>query len=103
MTGIEDVKLLELYSQGLTNREIADRLEVSQPAVHYRLQKLGLSNNCHAEKTINLDEVKLLHSMGLTTVGIALLLKTNVLVISQCMKELELTDNYCRLKEIVSE
>ena len=102
MTGIEDGVLLELYSQGLTNREIADRLQVSQPAVHYRLQKLGLLNNCHTEKTINLDKMKLLHSMGLTTVGIALLLKTNVLVISQCLKELELTDNYSKLKEIIS-
>jgi len=102
MTKIEDGEILELYSQGLTNLEIAERLKVSQPAIHYRLQKLGLRNNYHTEKTVNEEKVKLLHSMGLTTVGIALLLKTNVLVISECMKELELTDNYTRLKEIVS-
>jgi len=40
--------------------------------------------------------------MGVTNVGIALLLQTSVLVISQHLEELGLKDNYYRLKEIVS-
>jgi hypothetical protein len=39
--------------------------------------------------------------MGLTNVGIALLLQTNVQTISQHLKELGLQDNYYRLTEIV--
>jgi len=82
-----DKKLLELYSQGLTNREIALQLQVSQAAIHYRLQKLGLVNNCHEEQVINPEQVAQLHEKGLTNVGIALLLSTNV------------TDNYCTLRD----
>ena len=97
-----DKELLELYRQGLTNKEIADRLGVTQASVHYRLQKLGFLNNYHAEKTIDPEQVEVLHKMGVTNVGIALLLQTSVLVISQHLEELGLKDNYYRLKEIVS-
>ena len=101
MNRIKDEKLLKLYSEGLTNREIADQLRVTQPAVHYRLQKLQLPNNCHEEQVIKTEKVKQLHDMGLTTVGIALLLETSVLVISQNLQYMGLQDNYYRLKEIV--
>ena len=101
MNRIKDEKLLKLYSEGLTNREIAEQLRVTQPAVHYRLQKLQLPNNCHEEQVIKTEKVKQLHDMGLTTVGIALLLETSVLVISQHLQYMGLQDNYYRLKEIV--
>ena len=94
-----DKKLLELYSQGLTNREIALKLQVSQAAVHYRLQKLGLVNNCHEEQVINPEQVAQLHEKGLTNVGIALLLSTNVATVSEQVKTLGLTDNYCTLRD----
>lgn len=97
-----DDKLLELYRQGLTNIEIADRLGVTPPAVQYRLQKLGLLNNCHTEEIVNPEQVQILHYMGVTTVGIALVLKKNVVTISQQLKELGLKDNYYRLKEMVN-
>ncbi|KYK31128.1 MAG: hypothetical protein AYK19_17280 [Theionarchaea archaeon DG-70-1] len=100
---ISDQSLLELYHQGLTNRQIADKLEVSQAAVHYRLQKLGLPNNCSKEQVADPEKIKSLHEMGLTSVGIALLLETSVLVISQHMKEMKLRDNYFKLKEIISQ
>jgi len=70
---------------------------VSQAAVHYRLQKLGLTNNCHKEQVTDPKQVAQLHEMGLTNVGIALLLSTNVVTVSQQLKTLGLTDNYCRL------
>ena len=100
---ISDQVLLELYHQGLTNRQIADRLEVSQAAVHYRLQKLGLPNNCSKEQAADPEKIKILHEMGITSVGIALLLQTSVLEILQHMKEMKLRDNYYKLKEIISQ
>ena len=101
MGKIKDEKLLGLYSQGLTNREIAEKLQVTQPAVHYRLQKLQLQNNYHREEAVNPEKVKLLHGMGLTAVGIALLLKASVLVITEHLGNLGLRDNYDTLREIV--
>jgi len=99
---ISDEELLGLYHQGLTNREIANRLQVSQAAVHYRLVKLGLLNNCHEDSYVTPEQVEILHTMGLTTIGIAFLLKTNVQTVSQHLKELRLTDNCYQLEEIVN-
>ena len=95
-----DEELLELYHQGLTNREIAKKLGVSQPAVHYRIEKLGLTNNCHHDQDVNLQQVRILHGMGLTSIGIALVLKTSAAVISQHIKELGLEDNCIGLREL---
>jgi len=50
---------------------------------------------------MDLQQVKILHGMGLTNIGIALLLKVSVQAVSQHMKEMELRDNYYRLKEVV--
>ena len=102
MKKIKDEKLLGLYSQGLTNREIADRLQVTQPAVHYRLQKLGLQNNCRKDKVVDPEKVELLYRCGLTTVGMALLLETSVYVIAEHMRKMGLKDNYDKLRKIVS-
>jgi predicted transcriptional regulator len=98
-TKFSDSVLLELYHQGLTNKEIADRLQVTQPAVHYRIEKLGLTNNCHSLQDIDCKQVKTLHGLGVTSVGIALLLKTNVQTVSHCLKEMGLQDNYGWLKK----
>lgn len=98
---LSDKELLELYRQGLTNKEIADRLGVTQASVHYRLQKLGLLNNYCTEDAVDPRQVEILHNMGLTGIGIALLLQTSVTVISQHLEELGLKDNYYRLREIV--
>ncbi|KYK37685.1 MAG: hypothetical protein AYK18_18280 [Theionarchaea archaeon DG-70] len=98
-----DEELLELYHQGLTNREIAEKLGVSQPAVHYRIEKLGLTNNYHHDQDVNLQQVRILHGMGLTNVGIAVLLRTSVTVISGKMKELGLKNNYYKLRDLVIE
>jgi len=98
-TKFSDAVLLELYHQGLTNREIAHQLQVTQPAVHYRIEKLGLINNCHSSQDIDPQQVKTLHGLGLTGVGIALVLKTNVQTVSRYLKELGLQDNYDWLKK----
>jgi predicted transcriptional regulator len=101
MRKFSEEEFLELYRQGFTNKEIADRLGVSEPAVYYRLKRLQLANNCHKDQQVDPEQVKILHSTGLTTIGIALLLRTNAATISQYLKELGLQDNYYRLREIV--
>ncbi|MBU7009448.1 MAG: response regulator transcription factor [Theionarchaea archaeon] len=100
MGKFSDEELLELYQQGLTNREIARELKVSQASVHYRLEKLGLTNNCHQDQDVDLNKVQILHGMGLTSIGIALVLKTSAAVISQHIKELGLEDNCIGLREL---
>ena len=101
MGKFSDKELLELYQQGLTNREIAHELKVSQASVHYRLEKLGLVNNCHQEQDVDLQQVQILHGMGLTSIGIALVLKTSAAVISQHIKELGLEDNCIGFRELI--
>ena len=96
-------ELLELYHRGLTNREIADRLQVAPPSVQYRLANLGLvSNNCKVQ-FVDVEQMRVLHGLGLTTIGIAFLLKTSVRAVSLCMKELGLTGNEYRLREFINQ
>lgn len=95
-----DDELLELYRQGLTNRQIADRLQVTQGAVHYRLEKLGLINNCKKNQDVDVLQVQILHGMGLTNIGIALLLKVSVQAVLQLMKDVGLEDNYYELERL---
>ena len=98
-TKFSDGLLLELYHQGLTNKEIAHRLEVTQAAVHYRIEKLGLTNNCHPLQKTDPQQVEVLHGLGVTNIGIALLLKTNVQTVSHHLTEMGLQDNYDWLKK----
>jgi len=44
-----DDQLLELYNEGMTDREISIELGVSQSAVNYRREKLGLPSNYNKE------------------------------------------------------
>ncbi|MBU7014296.1 MAG: winged helix-turn-helix domain-containing protein [Theionarchaea archaeon] len=98
---MSDEDVLELYREGLTNRQIADRLGVTLPAVQYRLQNLELMNNFHHYKPADPTEVKILHDMRLTTVGISQLLRTNAKTSLETMKDLELEDNCNRLEELL--
>ncbi|KYK38421.1 MAG: hypothetical protein AYK18_17285 [Theionarchaea archaeon DG-70] len=43
-------KIRELNAQGKTDREIADELNVSQPAINYQRGRLGLPSNCDLKK-----------------------------------------------------
>ncbi|MBU7031908.1 MAG: winged helix-turn-helix transcriptional regulator [Theionarchaea archaeon] len=104
MTGnkVSDHELLELYQQGLTNKEIADRMGMTQSSVYYRLEKLGLKNNCHQREHVDLNQIRILNGLGLTNIGIALIMKTNVNIISRYIKELRLEDNYHEVKRLLS-
>jgi orotate phosphoribosyltransferase-like protein len=98
---ISDSDLVRLHSQNLTNRQIADRLQVSQPAVHYHSQKLGLINDCCEDEDVAIGLVEILHEKGLTNQGMALVLKTNVLTITRCLTSLGLIDNYVKLRNYI--
>lgn len=101
---IPDEKILELHREGLTNKEIADRLQVTQPAINYRLERLGLINNCHAdEHDIDSDQVSKLHCLGLTNIGIAYLLHVPVESVNRIMKQLRLKDNSFEIKRLLEE
>jgi hypothetical protein len=102
MNKFSDGELLELYREGLTNKEIAVRLGVTQPAVGYRLEKLEMVNNCHLRSDVDPDRVSILHNMGVTNVGIALILRTSVASVSVMMETLDLEDNYYRLKTMMN-
>ncbi|MBU7014930.1 MAG: winged helix-turn-helix transcriptional regulator [Theionarchaea archaeon] len=102
MNKFSDGELLELYREGLTNKEIAMRLGVTQPAVSYRLEKLEMVNNYHLRSDVDPDRVSILHNMGVTNVGIALILGTSVASVSVVMETLDLEDNYCRLKDMMN-
>lgn len=99
---ISDKDLLGLYLHRLTNRERAWELGVTQASVYYRLENLGLANNYCKEQCVDTEKIKVLHEIGLTTVGIALLLKTSVQTVADHLKELGLRDNYYQLTEIVN-
>ena len=100
---LSDDEILELYQQGLTNREIADALQVTQGAIHYRLEKLGLVNNLYKTLEADPEQVRILYGVGLTVIGIAYLLKVNAAVIQLHLKEMGLEDNAVKLKEIFSQ
>jgi len=103
MRKITDEKLLELYHQGLTNREIADQLKVTQAAVFYRVERLGLVNNCHGNVVVDPGKVRILHEMGVTSIGIAHVLKVNVQVVQKHLKEMGLEDNCVRLRDMLNQ
>ncbi|MBU7042101.1 MAG: winged helix-turn-helix transcriptional regulator [Theionarchaea archaeon] len=99
---LSDHELLELYQQGLTNKEIADKMGMAQSSVHYRLENHGLKNNCHQREHVDLNQVRILNGLGLTNIGIALIMKTNVTMISQCIKDLGLEGNYHEVNRLLS-
>lgn len=100
MKRLEDEDILELYLKGLTNREIADALGATQPAIHYRLVRLGLANNCRKDLTADPVQVRILHGMGLTSIGIAHLLKVNATIVQMHLNDMGLEDNCVKLREI---
>ncbi|MCK4637046.1 MAG: response regulator transcription factor [Methanomicrobia archaeon] len=94
MSKIGDEKIVELHKKGLTDREMAEVLGVSQSSVNYRRQRLGLKNNYH-EKKKKFDEDKFLelYHLGYTDREIAEKLKLTTPAINYRRVKLELKSN----------
>ena len=92
---IDDRTILDLHRKGLTNSEIAQRLQVTQAAVHYRIEKLGLENNYH-KQVQKIDETDILemHKKGLTNSEIADILGVSPAAITYHSQRLGIQDNY---------
>ncbi len=71
MSKIGDEEIMELHKKGLTDREIAEILGVSQSSVNYRRQRLGLENNYHKKKKFDEEKFLELYNMGYTDREIA--------------------------------
>lgn len=92
-----DEELLELHQKGLTDKEIAEKLRVTQAAVNYRRQKLGLKNN-YAPNTFSNDELLALHNQGLNDREISETLRVTQAAINYRRGRLGLQSNYIREK-----
>ncbi|MEA1993525.1 MAG: helix-turn-helix domain-containing protein [Euryarchaeota archaeon] len=72
MSKIGDEEIIELHKKGLTDREIAEVLDVSQSSVNYRRKRLGLENNYHKKKKkFVMNEFLKLYNLGYTDREIA--------------------------------
>ncbi|HOP08741.1 MAG TPA: hypothetical protein PK718_01830 [Candidatus Methanofastidiosa archaeon] len=88
-----DESLLELYKNGMTDKEIADELGVSQSAVNYRREKLGLPSNYKKDMIPN-DLVKDLNERGYTDKEIAERLGVSQSSVNYKRQRLGLTSNF---------
>jgi predicted transcriptional regulator len=92
-----DEQLLELYDQGLTDREIAEGLGVSQAAVNYRRCKLGLKTN-FKRTGVGDKIIAALCNEGLTDKEIASVLGVTQSTVNYRRERLGLKSNYVRTK-----
>ena len=97
MPKFSDEELLELHRQGLPDRWIAERFGVTQAAVNYRRQRLGLKNN-YKPNTFSDDELLALHNQGWNDREISETLGVTQAAINYRRKRRELPSNYIREK-----
>lgn len=72
MSKIGDQEIIELHERGMTDREMADLLGVSQSSINYRRKRLGLENNCHKKrKKFDKEQFLELYHLGHTDKEIA--------------------------------
>ncbi len=92
---IREEDLVTLYSKGLTDREIAEELHVSQSAVNYRREKLGLPSNVPATTAVD-DTILTMNARGLTDKEIADKLGLTQSTVNYRRIRLGLASNYKR-------
>jgi len=88
-----DTALLDLYKKGLTDRDIGLELGVSQSAVNYRREKLGLPSNYINEKISN-EDITSLNEKGYTDKEISKMLGVSQSSINYRRQKLGLASNY---------
>lgn len=101
MRKFKDAQLRELHSMGLTDREIAIKLNVTQAAINYRREKLGLKNNYIKHKFSD-DDILKLHSKGLTDKEIAEKLNVTSAAVNYRRGRLELKSNYAQPQQVMA-
>lgn len=101
MRKFSDEALLELYQKGLTDKQISEVLDVTQAAVNYRREKLGLTNN-YERKTFTDDELIALHNEGLTDREISEALGVTQAAINYRRGRLALKSNYVHEKAFLN-
>ncbi|MBU7016488.1 MAG: hypothetical protein HXS44_03190 [Theionarchaea archaeon] len=101
MRKFSDEALLELYRKGLTDKQISEVLDVTQAAVNYRREKLGLTNN-YERKTFTDDELVALYSQGFTDREISEELGVTQAAINYRRGRLALKSNYIHEKAFLN-
>ncbi len=97
MLKFSNEQLLELHQEGLTDRQIADTLGVTQAAVNYRRQKMGLKNN-YMKKSFSDDELRNLYNQGSVDREIGEALGATQAAVNYRRQRLALKTNYIREK-----
>jgi predicted transcriptional regulator len=97
MQKFSDEELIDLHQKGLTDREISEKLGVTQGAVNYRREKLRLKNNYTPETFSNNDLLKLYHQ-GLSDREIGKALGVTQAAVNYRRGRLGLKSNYIREK-----
>ncbi|MHC1604701.1 MAG: helix-turn-helix domain-containing protein [Candidatus Methanofastidiosia archaeon] len=91
-TKFDDKLFLKFYKKGLTDREIAEVLGVSQSTVNYRRERLGLKSN-YRRKTFSDKRFLELYNDGLIDKEIASILNVTSAAINYRRERLELVSN----------
>jgi hypothetical protein len=101
MRKFSDEELLELHQKGLTDKQIAQALDVTQAAVNYRREKLGLENN-YTPNSFSDDELYHLYNQGFTDREISEALGVTQAAINYRRGRLGLKSNYIRERVFLS-
>ncbi|MBU7032375.1 MAG: hypothetical protein HXS53_07570 [Theionarchaea archaeon] len=101
MRKFSDEELLELHQKGLTDKQISRVLDVTQAAVNYRREKLGLINN-YKPNSFSDDELCELYNQGLTDREISEALGVTQAAINYRRGRLGLRSNYIHEKSFLT-
>lgn len=101
MQKFSDEELLELHQKKLTDRQIGEMLDVTQAAVNYRREKLGLKNN-YERDTFTDDQLLELYDQGLNDREVSKALGVTQAAVNYRRKRLELPSNYIREKAFLT-
>ncbi|MBU6996463.1 MAG: hypothetical protein HXS41_07690 [Theionarchaea archaeon] len=93
MRKFSDEELLEFHRKGLTDREISEKLGVTQAAVNYRREKLGLENN-YKPITFSDQQLLTLYNQGLNDREISETLGVTQAAVNYRRGRLGLASNY---------
>ena len=92
---IREDDLIRLHSNGLTDRQMAEALNVSQSAINYRREKLGLPSNAQTDSDVD-ERITAMNADGLTDKQIAETLGLTQSTVNYRRIRMGLASNYKR-------